>query len=77
MKRRGTGQKAALFFAYLGYVAALATMLGVGYWAANESTSDPIFASLAASTVFFGGCGIVLHVIGSVDLPDLRIGRDG
>ena len=77
MTRRRIGQKAALLFAYLGYVSALAAMLGLGYWAANESTSDPIFASLAASVVFFGGCGIVLHVIGSVDLPDLRIDRDG
>ena len=77
MTRRGTGQKAALLFAYLGYASALAAILGTGYWAAYESTSDPIFASLAASAVFFGGCGIVLHVIGSVDLPDLRINRNG
>jgi hypothetical protein len=49
--------------------------LGAGYWAATYSTSSPIFSSLAASVVFFGGCGVVLHVIGSADLPDLRIDR--
>jgi len=75
MKQRGIGQKAARIFAYLSYSAAFIAVLGAAYWAATYSTSSPIFSSLAASVVFFGGCGVVLHVIGSADLPDLRIDR--
>jgi hypothetical protein len=77
MRARGFGQKVALLFAWLGYAAATAALFGCGYWTLNGDTSDPVFASLAASVVFFGGCGIVLHVIGSADLPDLRIDRHG
>jgi formate hydrogenlyase subunit 3/multisubunit Na+/H+ antiporter MnhD subunit len=34
-----------------------------------------VVGSLMASVVFFAGVGIVLQVIGSVDLPDLKIKR--
>ncbi len=73
MSVRGIGQKVALLCAWLGYVAALGAVLGCAWWAGYEDTADPIFAALAASAVFFAGCGIVLHVIGKADLPVLRI----
>ena len=75
-RRRGAGQKAALLFARLGFLVAVAAAVGAAVRAATDGTADPIFASLLASVVFFGGAGIVLHVIGRADLPDLRIGRD-
>ena len=45
-------------------------------FAIGKTTSgDPVVASLMASVVFFAGVGIVLQVIGSSNLPDLKIGR--
>lgn len=75
MKPRGLGQKSALWCAWISYFGAVVAVLAAGYVAATGSTADPIFAALAASVVFCCGCGIVLQVIGSVDLPDLRIER--
>ena len=74
MRRRGLGQRLALACGFAGYLAAFATALAAAWWAATRGTGDPIFASLAAGAVFLGGAGIVLHVIGAADLPDLRIG---
>ncbi len=74
MKRRGLGQRFALACAFASYAAGLATAAGAAWWAVTRGTGDPIFASLAAGTVFLFGAGIVLHVIGAADLPDLRIG---
>lgn len=71
MKPRKPAQKVSLAIAYLCYAAAVLTLLTAGYWAVVAGTGDAIFASLAASVVFLVGCGIVLHVIGAVSLPDL------
>lgn len=75
MKTRGFGQKSALLCAWISYLGAVVAGSAAGYVAANSGTADPVFAALAASVVFCCGCGIVLQVIGSVDLPDLRIHR--
>lgn len=39
----------------------------------NTGSFDPIVASLMATVVFFIGAGVVLHVIATADLPDLKI----
>ncbi|MDX1593799.1 MAG: hypothetical protein R3298_06080 [Gammaproteobacteria bacterium] len=76
MRPRGIGQKMALLCAWTAYAAAVVALMGSAWWAGSGETADPVFAALAASAVFFTGCGIVLHVIGKADLPELRIGGD-
>jgi hypothetical protein len=64
-------QKFLLVIAVISYLAAVgcgvaAAYLGVG-------SGDPNVASLMASVVFFIGVGVVLHVMGSGHLPDLKV----
>ncbi|MBU0500498.1 MAG: hemerythrin family protein [Gammaproteobacteria bacterium] len=66
-------QKLLLAIAILSYLAAAACGVGVIFF--KDSLSDPVAASLMASIVFFIGVGVVLQVIGTVNLPDLRVGR--
>jgi Na+-driven multidrug efflux pump len=73
LKARKKSQQVSLVIAYLCYLAALLSLLSAGYLASLARTQDPIFASLLAVVVFFIGCGVVLQVIGSVNLPDLKI----
>ncbi len=75
MKSPKRSQKVSLAIGYLCYAAALISLLSAIYRAVTVGSENPIFASLAASVVFFIGCGIVLHVIGTVNLPDLKIER--
>lgn len=72
---RRIGQRVAFGFAAGFYVGALVSALALGVWLEPLGLEHPIIASLAASIVFFIGGGVVLHVIGRVDLPDLRPGR--
>jgi uncharacterized membrane protein len=58
------GQKIALVFAYLCYLLAVASGIGVVFYE-GERGKDPIEASLIASVLFFISVGIVLHVIAS------------
>ncbi|MEN8179431.1 MAG: hemerythrin family protein [Pseudomonadota bacterium] len=76
LKAPKRSQKVSLAIAYLCYIAALLSLLTAIYRGTTLGTEDPIFASLVASVVFFIGCGIVLHVIGAVDLPDLKIDQN-
>jgi hypothetical protein len=73
LKTRKPAQTISLVAAYLCYGAALLTLFAAGYRATTIGTDNPIFASLAASVVFFIGSGIVLHVMGAVSLPDFKI----
>ncbi|MBL3526267.1 MAG: hemerythrin family protein [gamma proteobacterium endosymbiont of Lamellibrachia anaximandri] len=77
MKTRKPAQKVSLVVAYICYVVAVITLFAAGYRAYTVGTDNPIFASLAASVFFFVCCGIVLQVIGSVSLPDLKIDPKG
>jgi hypothetical protein len=70
--RRGLGQRIAFVSALGFYVGALACMAAIALQIGPLGYRHPIVASLAASVVFFIGGGIVLHVIGRADLPDLR-----
>lgn len=71
---RGLGQRMAFASAMLFYVGALACLIALAVWLEPLGREHPVIASLAASIVFFIGGGIVLHVIGRVDLPNLRPG---
>ena len=77
MKKPNMGQKISFFIAIVFYLAAVGCVAAIFYWTGELGSDNPIMASLGASVVFFLGAGIVLHVIGRADLPDLRIkGRD-
>ncbi|RLJ18023.1 hemerythrin family protein [bacterium endosymbiont of Escarpia laminata] len=73
MKTRKPAQKVSLAVAYICYVTAVIMLFFAGYRAYAVGTDNPIFASFAASVFFFVSCGIVLHVMGTVSLPNLKI----
>jgi len=68
-------QKISFVLAILCYVAAMASVAATFYYYGELGGQSPIVASLGATAVFFLGTGIVLHVIGRSNLPDLRIRR--
>lgn len=72
-KPRGLGQRVALVAALTFYGGAVLCLVLFGLRLGALGAEHPVIASLAAAVVFFVGGGIVLHVIGRVDLPDLRL----
>lgn len=60
--------------AVISYVAAIVCAMAAAYL--SDGTADPVVASMMGSVVFFAGSGIVLHVIGSTNLPSLKIERE-
>ena len=75
LESRKPAQKVSLIFAYICYGIGCITLIIAGYQGTMLGTNNPVFASLAASVVFFIGCGIVLHVMGVVSLPDFKINK--
>ena len=73
MAFRIIGQKISLITAYLCYIGTVCAMVYAWYWSGSNSTESPVFASLLAIVIFLLSCGVVLHVIGKADLPDLSI----
>lgn len=76
MKKRGIGQKIAYISAIIFYLFGIGCAIAVFYFNRQLGSDNPIVASLMASVVFCIGGGIVLHVIGKVDLPDLKVQSD-
>ncbi len=72
-KTRGTSQKIAFIIAIFSYCAAVGCVGAVAYYGNQLGSESPIVAAFTASIVFFVACGIVLHVIGKSNLPDLSI----
>ena len=72
-KPRRTSQKIAFMVAIFCYAAAVGCLAATAYFGSQLGSDAPIVAAFSASIVFFTGAGIVLHVIGKSDLPDLRI----
>lgn len=70
---RPIGQKIASVVAMLCYSLGAASALGAMFYRA-EVPQDPVRASLMASVVFFVGCGVVLHVIGTARLAGILSG---
>ena len=70
---RPIGQKIAYVIAMLCYALGAASALGAMFYRA-EVPQDPVRASLMASVVFFVGCGVVLHVIGTARLAGILSG---
>ncbi len=75
MKRPNRYQRFSIFFAYLFYLGAMASLGVSGWFAWQQGMNSPPVAAFAASVVFFIGGGIVLHVMGRANLPDLRVNR--
>lgn len=73
MATRKIGQKTSLVIAYICYIGAVCSLIYAWYWNNNYGAESPIFASLLAIIIFLLSCGVVLHVIGKADLPDLSI----
>lgn len=72
-KQPGIGQKISFTLALLFYLAAIACLVATFYYAGQLGSESPVVAAFSASIVFFVGAGIVFHVIGKANLPDLRI----
>lgn len=73
LSKRRPIQKMLIVIAVISYLAAVGCAVAAVYM--GVGSDDPIVASLMASVVFFVGVGIVLQVIGSVSLPNLKIER--
>jgi hypothetical protein len=72
---RGLGQRVAFGSAVLFYLCAVLSLAGLFLWVGDLGGEHPIIASLGACVVFFIGAGIVLHVIGRANLPELGFRR--
>lgn len=67
--KKHPGQRFAFAVAILCYIAAAGCVLAA--LLSDADASAPITAALMASVVFFGGCGIVLNVIGTARLKGI------
>ncbi len=72
---RGFGQRIAFLAALVFYLCAALSLGALVLWLGDLGGDHPVIASLAACVVFFIGGGVVLHVIGRADLPDLGFRR--
>jgi hypothetical protein len=75
MAEQNRAQRISVAFAYLFYLAALCCIGAVAWFAMEHGSGHPSVAAFAASVVFFIGAGVVLHVMGRADLPDLKLHR--
>ncbi|OOY46867.1 hypothetical protein BOW13_07225 [Solemya velum gill symbiont] len=62
-----------MVIAVVCYLAAV--ICGIAAFYLDGEVNPPVIASLMASVVFFIGSGIVLHVIATVNMPDLKLRR--
>ena len=69
------GQRVAFALALVCYVAAAACVIAAFLYQ-SRSPEDAVRAALMASVVFFIGCGVVLHVIGTARLEGLLSGKN-
>lgn len=73
--KRPIGQRIAFAAAIFCYAAAFACACAAFVYQSTVA-NDPIRASLMAAVVFFVGCGVVLHTIGTARLKGLLSGSD-
>jgi MFS-type transporter involved in bile tolerance (Atg22 family) len=71
LKNRSRTQKVLMVIAAVSYFAAIGC--GVGAYVLDTKFDSPVIASMMASVVFFTCVGAVLQVIGSTNLPNLKI----
>lgn len=77
-RERGFGQRIAYGLALMSYTLAVVLVAALAFFdeSWNRGTEDSIIASMMAGVVFLIGVGIVLHVVGKANLPDLSMPRD-
>ncbi|HHH13904.1 MAG TPA: hemerythrin family protein [Thiolapillus brandeum] len=75
MARPNRYQRVSVFFAYCFYLAAVACVAAAAWFGWTRGGQSPAVAAFSASVVFFIGGGIVLHVMGRADLPNLKPDR--
>lgn len=68
---RGLGQRIAFACALAFYGGALTCLTALALRLGPLGIEHPVIASLPAAVVFFIGGGLVLHIIGRANLPDL------
>lgn len=68
------GQKIAFLFAVLCYIAAVGCAATAVLLPGD--VDDPVRGAFMSSVVFFIGCGVVLHVIGTARLKGIISGGD-
>ncbi|MCW8946928.1 MAG: hemerythrin family protein [Sedimenticola sp.] len=73
MKQTSTAQKVSFIIAIISYFAAIGCLAATYIYSGSLGSDHPVVASFGAAVVFFIGVGIVLHVIGRVNLPDLSM----
>ncbi len=71
-KDRKLGQKITLLISYSCFLGTLISMAGAVYFG-MQSVQTPAFASMLALIVFFSCVGLLLYVLGSGNLPSLKI----
>ena len=74
MKERSKLQKVLMGIAVVSYIASIACAIVAAYL--SDGTANPTVASMMASVVFFAGVGIVMQVVGSTSLPNLKVERE-
>jgi apolipoprotein N-acyltransferase len=72
---RGPWQTISRGAAWSSYACALACVVALIWWLGDLGAHHPVIASLAAAVVFFVSAGLVLHVMGLANLPNLRFDR--
>lgn len=73
MKQTSAAQKVSFIIAIISYIAAIGCIAATVYYSGELGSDHPVVASFGAAVVFFVGAGVVLHVIGKVNLPDLSM----
>ena len=71
--KKPLGQRIALAVALVCYAAALGSAVAAFLYQ-SALPGDPVRASLMAAVVFFIGCGVVLHIIGTARLKGVLSG---
>ena len=71
--KKPLGQRIAFAVAILCYAASVACAFAAFLYQGTPP-NDPVRGSLMAATVFFAGCGVVLHIIGTVNLKGVLSG---
>ena len=76
VRQRSIAQEISFVIAIISYLLAIGCIGATVYYANILGGDHPVSASFGAAVVFFFCVGVVLHVIGRVDLPDLSIRGD-
>ncbi|MCG8050265.1 MAG: hemerythrin family protein [Candidatus Thiodiazotropha endolucinida] len=72
-KSKSIFQKASLVSAGISFLLAIVSAVLLYFRIESVGKDDPISASFMASTFFFVCVGVVLTVIGKVDLPSFKL----